>query len=133
MREILFRGKQLYDGVWVYGSLLAFPDGETYIAQKTEFDFELRKIQVDPATVGQYTGVTDRNGKKIFEGDIISENGQRNAFFEVWWSEGNCGFVAGCGVHIRPHMNQATIAAYEIVGNVYDNPDLIGGDADAKT
>ena len=45
--------------------------------------------------------------------------------FEIWWSEGCCGFIAGRGVHTRPNLNPATVAAYLVVGNIYDNPELL--------
>ena len=46
-------------------------------------------------------------------------------YFEVWWSEASCGFVAGRGGRMRPNMNQATVGRYEIAGNIYDNPEIL--------
>lgn len=70
MREYLFRGKRVSNGEWVYGSLLAF-DEETYICVLDENHEFMDKIQVVPETVGQFVGLTDKNGMKIFEGDMV--------------------------------------------------------------
>ncbi len=139
MLEILFRGKRMDNGEWVYGYLVE-NDSDVYrayivVAARWETDedgdvidlIETWAHQVDPATVGQYTGTTDKNGIKIFDGDILSGvcNRRNKEYFEVRWSKGNCGFVAGRGVHIRPNMNQATMDAYEVAGNIHDNPELL--------
>ena len=132
-REILFRGKRTGDNKWVEGNL------EYHPVTKMAFIITPRHIyvdveMVDPDTVGQYTGLTDKNVKKIFKGDILagSCSGKSTEYFEVWWSEASCGFVAGRGERMRPNMNQATVGQYEIVGNIYDNPELLqcGGDRD---
>ena len=112
---------------WVYGNLLAPAAGEVN-AYYIKPGLSGRRIQVDPATVGRYIGVRDSQGVKIYEGDLIAKAGKDKRVaqvFEVWWSKGCCGFIAGRGVHIRPHLNPATVAAYLVVGNIYDNPELM--------
>lgn len=125
MREILFRGKQIHSkGEWVYGSLF---QTKNCISMWSE---ELKdNVEVDPATVGQYTGLQDKNRKKIFEGDIIKGEGSKAKpdTFVIRWSAGTCGFCAGEGKSVWPNLNQSTVDRYEVVGNIYDhdNPELL--------
>ena len=128
MREILFRGKvtgiplYLQDktkiGTWVYGSYVSYP-----VAQI--FDLEDEYI-VDPATVGQYTGLCDKNGKKIFEGDIIKTD-----FHEMKMSVCYKTRLASFALENRhwmyPHYFQEAVKPkdVEVIGNIHDTPDLV--------
>lgn len=125
MREILFRGKRKDNGEWVEGYYSYANDGHG-----TELYMVGEKVTgvyypVIPDTVGQYTGLTDENGKKIFEGDVVREYGGEYAqgFYEI---DGNliveipntlANFILGsdCG------------CKYKIIGNIHDNPEIMEG------
>lgn len=131
MREILFRAKRIDDGEWVEGFLLSTNE-HTYIAYTNQFDDDLFLspkeifIEVDPKTVCQYTGLTDKNGRKIFAGDIVKvlyTNGQedggdvtevkyseKSASFSPWDWEYDCD---GCDLYFH-------IKEIEIIGNAFD-------------
>ena len=129
MREILFRGKRS-DGEWAFGSLLKVTfDGTTYnLIFADNFLFVLGQAKamehaaVIPETVGQFTGLTDKNGTKIFEGDIL----QFMAYGTVYTGKVeflNGAFWVKCRFHDRIG---AIVYEYkpEIIGNIYDNPEL---------
>ena len=129
MREILFRGKRKDNGEWETGSLIIIRDGcsdkEVFIADKmTGYH-----TPVIPETVGQYTGLTDKNGRKIFEGDIIKGkvhevNGYRDRRGVVEYH--GVGFI----MNLEPNSwyDQKNIPFdCEIIGNIYDNPELLEG------
>lgn len=120
MREILFRGKHS-DNKWYYGSLTVRNNKKVYISSCGE----AFPTEVFPETVGQYTGLTDKNGRKIFEGDIIKANNGHIGY--VAFAEG--GFVKAC----RCHFNFTNLYGdnQEVIGNIHDNPELIGGDKNA--
>ena len=123
MREILFRGKNIDNGHWMYGVPISLKNGETYM--NFEFMGWIDRALVIPETVGQYTGLTDKNGTKIFEGDILHA-AQGN--FVVRWSESICSFVAGEKERMRPCMNSGTMNCCEVIGNIFDNPELLESD-----
>jgi uncharacterized phage protein (TIGR01671 family) len=129
MREILFRGKCTANGEWVYGDLLNVGVDYDY-AIRTYGGREHGQVNaVNEKTVGQYTGLTDKNGKKIFEGDIL-DCGDRVVY--VKWHEicgtWDCDFVRYKGVRCS---NGITPVEWkyraEIIGNIHDNPELLKG------
>ena len=136
MREILFRGKDL-SGVlnrsWIFGSLDTTENEYTIMIYPDRFGNKCR-IFVDPKTVGQYTGLTDKNGKKIFEGDIVKReytlwNGETKKTREtqigvVSYSNKECGFCFDKVCNLRKPWDGDTL---EIIGNIHDNPELLKG------
>lgn len=124
MREILFRGK-LATGKWAYGNLDIGYNGVCIITP----DRTLLGCygQVDPETVGQYTGVLDKNGNRIFEGDIVDHHVQGDILVcrgIINFDEKNVGYAQQLKT-----MNQALCLfksdAWEIIGNIHDNPELV--------
>ena len=123
MREILFKAKRISDGKWIEGSLIVYSDQTTGIVYDIGDIEGMRKEVVRPETVCQYTGLTDKNGKKIFEGDIIhwtNWNGEQKEAPVCYDQEWNrfCVWLNGAesmGVNI--HLSTSGI---EIVGNKFD-------------
>lgn len=141
MREILFRGKRVDNGEWIEGDLIQSRD-KTYIHPKANSfrvsETGLSKLivlrEVYPETVGQYTGLTDKNGKKIFEGDILQDKfGQikivdycnewgafRACFVKALNDEGKIVATVGGASFVGTIWRK-----YEVIGNIHDNPELL--------
>ena len=142
MREILFRGKAINTndeellGKWIFGQLVVRRDhdeGEekTFICESGyRFIRCLNKMprtyEVDPETVGQYTGLTDKNGKRIFEGDVFLHDNKY--LHEVIWNDEQKGFYAS-GIDFLDDdcMGNFYESNIEVIGNIHDNPELIQG------
>jgi uncharacterized phage protein (TIGR01671 family) len=143
MREILFRGKREFNE-WSEGSLIIWEDGSCAIEPGSLTE---PMMSVNPETVGQFTGLTDKNGKKIFEGDIIKFHKYRG---EPDWTGvvkyEHCSYIAVgrmplayekrigeepyfCPFEVQlSGIDKATI---NVIGNIHDNPELIGGKGNA--
>lgn len=152
MREILFRGKRLDNGEWAEGYLVK-TNSNTFIMYPNQFNDDLFLSPgnifdgVDPDTVGQYTGLTDKNGKRIFEGDVFrygfdevaaigvvkfgeysfgSHFDMNNVGFYMEWNPRAMYYRNDLGYWLK-HMK----AEIEFIGNIHDNPDLLkGGEGD---
>lgn len=123
MREILFRGKTR-DGEWVKGFLYITQKGNYEINRYSkELDIERLSNFVIPKTLGQYTGLTDRNGKKIFEGDIV--NWRFSPCVVKWDSINACYSLYQKGITKISGFNADTMKLFEVIGNIYDNPELL--------
>ena len=129
MREILFRGKRVDNGEWVEGNFIKDNWGDTYgeliygILQDREAPAGLAgwiPKRVLPETVGEYTGLTDKNGKKIFEGDIIRSNSERG-YIEYYPNDCAFDVVDDHGFY----WLISEMSNIEVIGNIHDNHELL--------
>lgn len=127
-REILFRGKRVDNGEWVIGSLVKMgPAGYVHYFILPDYASAFYDIEVDPATVCQDTGLTDKNGVKIFEGDIISYNKSKEVVRFDTSIRIPC-FTTGIGSGSSTARHPYKISKrHMVIGNVHDNPEILGG------
>ena len=127
MHEMLFRGKRKDNGEWIEGKGI-YIDYDTALIFVDDCDYSVNAYSIDdfeviPETVGRYTGLTDKNGRKIFEGDIVKRG------FEIYivrWNEEqfkydfytlNGAIQSGFNIFAKDYT--------EVIGNIYDNPELL--------
>ena len=133
MREIFFRGKDADNGEWVYGYYAHFKnmhDVKADIIYTGYADMYMGSIlpecyDINPKTIGQYTGLTDKNGTRVFEGDIVNYNGSiHKVVFENRYYNARFGIVVeeketwSFGMSVPPYL-------MEVIGNIHDNPELL--------
>lgn len=124
MREIKFRGKVINYGYWVSGSYTGGPNGE-YIT--TFYNDEWEDHQIEPLSVGQYTGLKDCDGVEIYEGDFVKElEGWREEFgqiAQVKFVKEDCAFmlVYPDGDYIPMGIERR----FKVIGNIHDNPKMV--------
>ena len=134
MREILFRGKWTDNGEWIYGDLMQNVDCIKIREQEKDVKHIAKSFEIDLETVGQYTDLTDKNGKRIFEGDIVAQNWydydepRDDSFGKVVFCQYDCSFSV-MDVNKDGFMPLGRCGSYhwevEVIGNVHDNPDLL--------
>lgn len=131
-REILFRGKRKNNGAWIN-------DSETYIRDGDGIwlsDEDLHVVTIRDDTLGLYTGLTDKNGKKIYEGDIVRVNLFGKVYYtgKIVYSDKNAAFeflqYVLVGIYSGKAAGHEKMSAYdksqiEVIGNIYDNPELL--------
>lgn len=142
MREIRFRGKRIDNGEWVTGAYI-HNSGKPFIISHEVIDWDDEFFapefwwRVDPSTVGQYTGLKDKNGREIFEGDIVEAKdpykyNSKEIFYtcEVVFTEGAAFMLK----HTYENWGTVGIRYFglrdmelEVIGNIYDTPDLLKG------
>lgn len=125
-REILFRGKRLDNGEWVEGYVVSYPSGKTEIHKRcTEPPDILLVCEIAPETVCQYTGLTDRNGKKIFEGDVV--NSDLGKIGKVVYNESHLAYLILETSEMKYYFIQECDGGHiEVIGNIIDTPESEG-------
>ena len=136
MRESLFRGKDEGTDDWVEGYYYESQKPSDFGGERRYYIFDdktISKYNVLPETVGQYTGLKDKNGKKIFEGDIVhaeicegNYQGFRFPIGEVVFE--NSSFCIKDYKQTTPLSSYSPRVQFEVIGNIHDNPDLLKGE-----
>lgn len=137
-REILFRGKDKVTKKWMYGDYTHNEGLNTHYISRNVNNTSRKAWEVDPDTIGQYTEFKDKNGKKIFEGDIVHIKGDGFGGAKVGvdyhrvitFHDGTfCLSLCGCkyDTHtgIYEHNGSLSIENWDVIGNVVDTPELM--------
>lgn len=158
MREIKFRGKRLDNGEWVVGDLIEnqgrffiyHATSETTIEDDDDGRISIVAVEVDPATVGQYTGLKDRNNLEIYEGDVVELVEKSVCIRTVGYQRSDChcfgkrlivrwfpsGFMLSDQMRFKEPNASGNVRQYDfwnntpflcMVGNIHDNPELMKG------
>ena len=132
MREILFRGKSLDNGEWVEGYLYITHTGTHEIGSyNAETNIERLASTAIPSTVGQYTGLKDKNGKRIFEGDIVKTSDiTHEGVIQIPGESFEIAMRKECWVMVAGEdwdFLEKNHECIEVIGNIHDNPEMLKG------
>lgn len=129
MREIEFRGKSKNSGRWVYGDLITqrynSRQGIHIYEKNDKLQSGYQFVRVDKKTIGQYTGRKDKNGKEIYEEDIVLVSNQAKAI--IMYDDKRAAFVLNYGQDEVP-IHSEIYSDLEVIGNVFDNPEWLEGE-----
>lgn len=123
----LWRGKRVDNGEWGYGDLIC----SRYSEKSYSYSISGRRytdfcVDVDPSTLGECTGLCDKNGKHIFEGDIVKYSSRyKQCVGEILFSGNQCRFIMRLGSGQVFEVARKYANCYEIIGNIHDNPELL--------
>lgn len=151
-RHILFRAKRKDNGEWVYGYYATQSNHACFQSELKYTSFILKdefmdwglgglaEYEVIPESVGQFTGLTDKKGKKIFEGDIvryetIDRNGYDGIYKVVFEDRNGCGYfgIAYCDIETCCFCYSVPASQMEVIGNIYDNLELLRSENEQRT
>lgn len=131
MREILFRAKEISTDKWVEGYLVKISENDYRIATEEDISWSYTKLgdydgimtRVAPETICQYTGLTDKNGNKIWENDVV-KNVTECVVYKCSYNLYNCEYQFN-NKNESFGMGYASIHKFEVIGNIFDNPELL--------
>lgn len=119
-REIKFRAKYTGKTNWVYGGIWKNNRGQMLIVQPTGCGGE-----VNPYTVGEYIGVHDKNGREVYEGDVLKDNNGK--VYKIVWGHDLLWLAITNEAHCNCYCPEGVSRRSEVIGNIYENPELLEG------